>query len=200
MSPSLPVPVGARLPAKGADLVGFQTAYYDRHFRQSVSRILAYESLPKGIQVEGPITPVGTGGEAEKDWRESAEGKKTKEKGRFIDVGVFPMVNDINSLREKQCNLEVKSWVQLLRQCHAGMELMVEGDKLDEIHWICHKIEAFEHLLQTNPEFHGKVVLIQVALQTTEFNELAGGVSDIVAPINAAFSTLSYQPFVFLHL
>ncbi|KAI6161097.1 hypothetical protein EDD17DRAFT_1592326, partial [Pisolithus thermaeus] len=36
--------------------------------------------------------------------------------------------------------------------------------------WVCHRIEAFEHFLQTNPEFHGKVVLIQVALQTTEFN------------------------------
>ena len=44
-----------------------------------------------------------------------------------------------------------------------------------------------------------QVVLIQVALQTTESNELAGGVSDAVARINAAFSTLTYQPIVFLH-
>ena len=35
----------------GADLVGFQTANYARHFRQTVSRILAYEALPKGIKV-----------------------------------------------------------------------------------------------------------------------------------------------------
>ena len=44
-----------------------------------------------------------------------------------------------------------------------------------------------------------QVVLIQVALQTTESNELAGGVSDAVARVNAAFSTLTYQPIVFLH-
>jgi trehalose 6-phosphate synthase complex regulatory subunit len=43
------------------------------------------------------------------------------------------------------------------------------------------------------------VVLIQVALQTTESNELAGGVADVVSHINSRFSTLTYQPVVFLH-
>ena len=44
-----------------------------------------------------------------------------------------------------------------------------------------------------------KVVLIQVALQTTEENELQGGVIDLVGRINSRFSTLTYQPIVFLH-
>jgi trehalose 6-phosphate synthase/phosphatase len=42
-------------------------------------------------------------------------------------------------------------------------------------------------------------VLIQVALQTTESSELAGAVADAVAHINSRFSTLTYQPVVFLH-
>lgn len=46
---------------------------------------------------------------------------------------------------------------------------------------------------------HFQVVLIQVALQTTESNELAGGVADVVSRINSRFSTLTYQPVVFLH-
>ncbi|KAI6107087.1 hypothetical protein EDD16DRAFT_1712601 [Pisolithus croceorrhizus] len=61
----------------------------------------AYESLPKGIQVEGRATPVSTGSEAEKEWRESAEGKKTKEKGCFVDAGVFPTGIDRNSEGEE---------------------------------------------------------------------------------------------------
>ena len=44
-----------------------------------------------------------------------------------------------------------------------------------------------------------QVVLIQVALQTTDTNELAGGVADVVSHINSRFSTLTYQPVVFLH-
>lgn len=66
-----------------ADLVGFQTANYARHFRQTVSRILALEALPKGIQVEGNF---GSG----------------SPKGRFVDVGVFPMGIDVSALREKK--------------------------------------------------------------------------------------------------
>lgn len=58
-----------------ADLVGFQTVNFARHFRQTVSRILALEALPKGIQVEGD---------------------------RFVDVGVFPMGIDVGTLREKK--------------------------------------------------------------------------------------------------
>jgi trehalose 6-phosphate synthase/phosphatase len=79
-----------------------------------------------------------------------------------------------------------------------------------------HKILAFETFLERYPEFqqkvivnspciyhklisHAQVVLIQVALQTTESNETAGGVADVVSHINSRFSTLTYQPVVFLH-
>ncbi|KAI6022053.1 glycosyltransferase family 20-domain-containing protein [Pisolithus marmoratus] len=201
-----------------ADLVGFQTAYYARHFRQTVSRILAYESLPKGIQVEGPVAPVSTGGEAEKEWSESADGRKGKEKGRFVDVGVFPMGIDVNSLREKKRQPEVQYWVQLLSQRYARMKLLVGRDKLDETQVVIRCTPDSERFLMANPESQGNVrlafgfrfssaspqlayvVLIQITLQTTESNELAGGVSDVVARINAAFSTVTYQPVVFLHV
>ncbi|KAG1873862.1 glycosyltransferase family 20 protein [Suillus subluteus] len=167
----------------GADLVGFQTASYARHFRQTVSRILAVEALPKGIQVEYGI-PGG-----------AREGH-----GRFVDVGVFPMGIDVGALRERRREPDVSYWVQLLRQRYAGMMIVVGRDKLDEIQGVRHKLEAFELFLKKWPEYQGKVILLQVALQTTESNELAaGGVSDVVARINSAFSTLTYQPVVFLH-
>jgi trehalose 6-phosphate synthase/phosphatase len=41
-------------------------------------------------------------------------------------------------------------------------------------------------------------VLIQVALSTSEQNEVQGQVSDVVTRINSRFSNLSYQPIVFL--
>lgn len=41
----------------------------------------------KGIQVRGPVAPISAGGEAEKEWGESAEGKKTK-KGRLVGADV----------------------------------------------------------------------------------------------------------------
>ncbi|KAF8884515.1 glycosyltransferase family 20-domain-containing protein [Infundibulicybe gibba] len=164
----------------GADLVGFQTASYARHFRQTVSRILTYEALPKGIQIA------------------EGDGKDTG-RGRFVDVGVFPMGIDVGQLRLKKQEPEVAEWVQVLKQRYLGMKLVVGRDKLDEIQGVRQKIQAFETFLEKYPEFQQKVVLIQVALQTTESNELAGGVADVVSRINSRYSTLTYQPVVFLH-
>lgn len=79
------------------------------------------------------------------------------------------------------------------------MTLIVGRDKLDEIQGVRHKIQAFETFLEKHPEYLGKIVLIQVALQTTEENELQGGVADLVSHLNSRFSTLTYQPIVFLH-
>ncbi|EKM52411.1 glycosyltransferase family 20 protein [Phanerochaete carnosa HHB-10118-sp] len=155
----------------GADLIGFQTANHARHFRQTVSRILSAEALPKGIQLED----------------------------RFVDVGVFPMGIDVQSMNEKRRDPEVAEWVKALKQRYAGMKLIVGRDKLDEIQGVRHKILAFEQFLTRHPEYQGKVVLIQVALQTTEENELQGSVSEVVSHINSKFSTLTYQPLVFLH-
>ncbi|KAI6023016.1 hypothetical protein BKA83DRAFT_3629175 [Pisolithus microcarpus] len=78
------------------------------------------------------------------------------------------------------------------------MKLIVGRDKLDEIQGVRHKIEASERFLKANPKFQGKVVPIQVTLQTTESNELAGSVSDVMTrtstlhflrlPTNPSFS------------
>jgi trehalose 6-phosphate synthase complex regulatory subunit len=43
------------------------------------------------------------------------------------------------------------------------------------------------------------VVLIQVGLQTTEKNSNHTVVADLVSHIDSRFSTLTYQPVVFLH-
>ena len=72
----------------GADLVGFHTANFARHFRQTVSRILSYEALPKGIQVpDGPVPGPQPNGLT---------------KGRFVDVGVYPMGIDVNQLEKRK--------------------------------------------------------------------------------------------------
>ena len=94
---------------------------------------------------------------------------------------------------------EVQDWVKSLRQRYAGMKLIVGRDKLDVIQGVRNKIQAFEAFLDKYPEYQGKVVLIQVALQTNEENEAQGGVADVVSLLNSRFSTLTYQPAVFLH-
>ncbi|KAF8636145.1 hypothetical protein AX17_003758 [Amanita inopinata Kibby_2008] len=184
----------------GADLVGFQTANYARHFRQTVSRILAYEALPKGIQIVADTeNDTSDANNFQNGKSAHAAGMGTAGMGRFVDVGAFPMGIDVWGLKQKKQEPEVKEWVQVLKQRYAGMKIVVGRDKLDEIQGVRHKILAFEMFLDKHPEFQGKVVLIQVALQTTETNESHGGVADIVSRINSRYSTLTYQPIIFLH-
>ncbi|KIJ47269.1 glycosyltransferase family 20 protein [Sphaerobolus stellatus SS14] len=158
----------------GADLIGFQTANFARHFRQTVSRILSLEAVPKGI---------------------------TTKEGRFVDVGVFPMGIDVKALTAKRKDPEVKEWEVVLRQRYANNLLLVGRDKLDSIQGVRKKLEAFEAFLIKYPEMIGKAVLLQVALSTTEDDDTMGGVSGVVARINSKWSevTAGYQPVVFLH-
>lgn len=83
----------------GADFVGFQTANYARHFRQTVSRILAFEALPKGIQL--PEDKKVDGGDAT-----HGESSRVRdglgERGRFVDVASVPMGIDVVQLKERK--------------------------------------------------------------------------------------------------
>ena len=94
----------------GADLVGFQTANYARHFRQTVSRIMSYEALPKGIQVpeevgDGECFPSSS---LLRDANcivadpEAGVRDGVGDRGRFVDVGVFPMGIDVKQLHQRK--------------------------------------------------------------------------------------------------
>ncbi|KAG8963789.1 hypothetical protein FRC03_002549 [Tulasnella sp. 419] len=157
----------------GADLIGFQTHNHARHFRQTVHRILSLEAVPKGIQLDN----------------------------HFVDVQVVPMGIDVAALYKKRHDSEVTEWVANLRQRYAGMKLIVGRDKLDEVQGVKQKFLAFERFLEKNPDYQGKVILIQVALSTTtEVETIATDrLSAIISRINARFSTLSYTPVVLLH-
>ncbi|KAF8918805.1 hypothetical protein BGZ58_004759, partial [Dissophora ornata] len=154
----------------GADLVGFQTYSFARHFLQTCSRLLAVETNPKGIQLENTT----------------------------VNVGIFPIGIDTKSLNVKRQDPEVTKWAEMLKEKYAGMKLVVARDKLDYIKGVRQKMLAFERFLNLYPEYQGKIVLIQVALSTSEQNEVQGQVSDVVTRINSRFSDLSYQPIVFL--
>ncbi|KAJ3853075.1 glycosyltransferase family 20 protein [Lentinula lateritia] len=184
----------------GADLVGFQTANYARHFRQTCGRVLGVETLPSGI------LPNPTAG------RLDALGK-----GRLVDVGVFPMGIDVARLNEWRMEPEVADWIAMLKEKYQGMKLVVGRDKLDEIQGVYQKIQAFDVFLTKHPEWVGKVVLIQLAIPNaqphssnshssgsasnsdSDSGDITSAIMTTVSHINSRFSTLTYQPVVLLH-
>ncbi|KAJ5553012.1 hypothetical protein N7494_002390 [Penicillium frequentans] len=154
----------------GANLIGFQTTEYCRHFLQTCSRILCVEATNEGIQMED----------------------------RFINVGTFPIGIDPTSWDKRRHTADVEQWVDIISERYQGQRLIVARDKIDSVRGIRQKLLSYELFLNTYPEWADKVVLIQVATSTTEQPELEATVSDIAMRINSTHSTLAHQPLVFL--
>lgn len=154
----------------GANLIGFQIHEYTRHFLQTCSRLLTAEATPTGLQLED----------------------------RFVDVINLPIGIDPVQLNEHREDEQVTKWLDILRERYAGKKLIVARDKLDHVRGVRQKLLSYELFLNTNPEWRGNVILIQVALSSSEKSELDATVSDIVTRINSAYANLAYQPVVYL--
>ncbi|KKK24118.1 hypothetical protein ARAM_003338 [Aspergillus rambellii] len=154
----------------GANLVGFQTEEYCRHFLQTCSRILSVEATNEGLQLED----------------------------RVVNVGKFPIGIDPLSWDKRRKAADVEQWIQTISDRYAGKRLIVSRDKIDQVRGIRQKLLSYELFLNTYPEWREQVVLIQVATSTTEQPELEATISDIAMRINSTHSTLAHQPLVFL--
>lgn len=154
----------------GANLIGFQIPEYARHFLQTCSRLLSAEATPEGLQLED----------------------------RFVDVISLPIGIDPVSLSQHREEAEVKKWLDIMRERYAGKKLIVARDKLDHVRGVRQKLLSYELFLNANPHWRDNVVLIQVALSTSEKSELDAAVSDIVTRVNSSWANLAYQPVVYL--
>ncbi|KAJ3039306.1 hypothetical protein HDV00_012298 [Rhizophlyctis rosea] len=154
----------------GADLIGFQTSAFMRHFLMTCTRLLSVESTPRGIQLDN----------------------------RVVSVGIFPIGINIKALKEKRNVPAVEECIASLQERYAGKKIVIGRDKNDYVKGVRQKMLAFERFLKTHPDWVGKVVLIQVALSTAEANESESQVWDVVARVNATFGTIEYQPVVYL--
>ncbi|KAI3322003.1 glycosyltransferase family 20 protein [Xylariaceae sp. AK1471] len=154
----------------GANLIGFQIDEYTRHFLQTCSRLLSVETSNEGIQLED----------------------------RFVDVMHHAIGIDPVSLNLHRQDPEVMKWVNIMRDRYKDKKIIVARDKLDLVRGVRQKLLSFELFLNKNPEWRDKIVLIQVALSTSEKSGLDSAVGDIVARINSAWANLAYQPVVYL--
>jgi trehalose 6-phosphate synthase/phosphatase len=157
----------------GADLVGFHTAGYLRHFASSALQL--------------------TGAPADVDrirWRHGE-----------VRLGVYPMGIDARDFSERAESPEVKALVRSHRA--EGVRLLVGVDRLDYTKGIPRRLLAFEALLQRHPELHGKIRLVQVAVPSREkveaYREFREEVDALVGRIHGEFATPSWSPVHYLY-
>ncbi|CAL9165986.1 unnamed protein product [Musa hybrid cultivar] len=153
-----------------ADLVGFHTYDYARHFVSACTRILGLEGTPEGVEDQGKLTR----------------------------VAAFPIGIDSDRFKRALELPAVREHINELTHRFAGRKVMLGVDRLDMIKGIPQKILAFEKFLEENPSWRDRVVLLQIAVPTRtdvpEYQKLTSQVHEIVGRINGRFGTLTAVP------
>lgn len=168
----------------GADLIGFHTYDYERHFLSSVSRILRHQvdfneiTLPDRI-VKVDSFPMG------------------------IDYEKFEKaaLEHYKSTSEEQSELQRRLDHHLEATPDAKMILSI--DRLDYTKGIAHRIRAYEYFLDKYPEFIEKVRLVMLAVPSRsnvpQYQKLKREVDELVGRINGKFSTVSWTPIWYFY-
>ncbi|KAD3066736.1 hypothetical protein E3N88_34616 [Mikania micrantha] len=153
-----------------ADLVGFHTYDYARHFVSACTRIMGLEGTPEGVE----------------------------DNGRLTRVAAFPIGIDSDRFIHALQSTQVQEHIKELKERFAGRKVMLGVDRLDMIKGIPQKILAFEKFLEENQYWRDKVVLLQIAVPTRtdvpEYQKLTSQVHEIVGRINGRFGTLTTVP------
>mmetsp|Transcript_2058 Transcript_2058/g.5209 ORF Transcript_2058/g.5209 Transcript_2058/m.5209 type:complete len:929 (+) Transcript_2058:1462-4248(+) len=163
-----------------ADLIGFHTFDYARHFLSCCSRMLGLE-------------------------HETSRGSITLDYyGRTVGIKIMP--TGVNPQRY----LDGFTWDEFkwrrgeLQAQFQGMTVMAGVDDMDSFKGIDLKLQAFERLLEYHPEWRGKVVLVQVTNPPRstghDITELHAFITNLVASINYKFGTpaTNYVPVHYL--
>ncbi|KAK4098511.1 glycosyltransferase family 20 protein [Parathielavia hyrcaniae] len=156
----------------GANLVGFQSYSYSRHFSSCCTRILGFPSDSSGVDAYGSR----------------------------VEVGVFPIGIDATKVARLAWTDSVNEKLEALKKMYAGKKIIVGRDRLDSVRGVAQKLMAFERFLEQYPEWRDKVVLIQVTsptnIEETEDseNKTSSRVNELVMKINGAYGSISFSP------
>lgn len=158
----------------GADLVGFHTFSYLRHFAGSLLR-----RLDLGPDID-----------------------RVRHQDRDVRLGVFPMGVDAARFAALGADEEVAAQAAAFRR--GGSErILLAIDRLDYTKGIRRRLLAFGRLLDRRPELRGKVRFIQVAVpsrsKVDEYAKFRREVDEMVGRINGAHSTPESAPVHYLH-
>ena len=154
----------------GADLIGFHTFDDARHFISSTTRILPVHATANQINYND----------------------------RQIVVEAFPMGIDAEKFESLTVDPLVMDNVELLKESFHGMKIILSIDRLDYSKGILQRLQAFDILLQKNPEYIDKVVMYMIVVPSRDtvpqYKELRDEIDKFVGNINARYRTLNWIP------
>jgi trehalose 6-phosphate synthase/phosphatase len=159
----------------GAELVGFHTYDYARHFLSSVRRIRGAEHHMANV----------------------------KHDNRMIKVDAFPMGIDYDKYSGAAEVPEIQSEMDNIREQVGDKRLMLSVDRLDYSKGIPQRLRAFRRFLAKHPEYQERVTLILIVApsrtQVSHYAELKREIDELVSTVNGDFGTIGWNPISYFY-
>lgn len=159
----------------GADLIGFHTHGYVRHFHSSVLRLLGLEQDFGRITVDNRVVPVET----------------------------FPLGVDVAWFEKAIETPAVSQEIQRLTKEASGRKVVLTVDRLDFTKGIPERLKIFEQFLERNPQWHNRVILVALTApsrtRVAEYQKLKREVDELVGRVNGRFGEPGWVPIWYLY-
>ena len=159
----------------GADLIGFHTFGYLRHFRSALLRILGVESNLNQVVYNG--------------WSKR--------------LGVFPIGIDSARFEQTMESQSFADHLRQLNEEYYGKKVVLSVERLDYSKGIPKKLQAIEMFLEQHPERKEDTVFILIAVPSREevdsYRDLKETVELSVGHINGQYATLRNIPVNFIN-
>ena len=160
----------------GSDLIGFHTFDDARHLVHSARRL-----MPSIIGSSNEITY----------------------NNRTLIVDSFPMGIDSQKFESMVSTEVVQEHIQALNKTFTGIKIILSIDRLDYSKGILQRLQAFEMILQNNPQEIGKLVLYMIVVPSRDnvpqYRDLRDEIDKVVGGINARYRTMDWQPVYYFY-
>lgn len=159
----------------GADMIGFHTYDYSRHFLSCVLRILGKEQNYGQIVVDN----------------------------RVVKIDTFPMGIDAAKFIETVESEEVDTEINNLMKSIKNNKLILSVDRLDFTKGIPERLKAFEAFLEKYPDWRGKVTYIMLCVPSRDkiqqYQLLKKEVDELVGKIDGRFGDPGWSPILYMY-
>lgn len=157
----------------GANLIGFHTYDYVRHFLSSVRRLLGHEHNLYKIQFETHIA----------------------------QVDAFPMGIDYDYFAKTPTGEKASQESLDFIESTKNLRNIISVDRLDYTKGIPDRIKAFKHFLSKYPEYHEKVrlnlIIAPSRVGIEKYDNLKREIEELVSEVNGEYGTFSWMPVWF---
>ena len=159
----------------GADLIGFHTYDYVRHFLSSIRRLLRLDS----------------------------DGNRFYVGDRTVQADVFPMGIDYERYATALSRQEIRRETTEIFERTKGMQVILSVDRLDYTKGIPQRIRAYALFLRDNPQYRERVAMILIVapsrVHVGPYQELLKEIEELVSHTNGEFGAMGWSPIWFFY-